>query len=284
MTHSPTIRRRRLALALLQFRRDAGLKADEVAKRLGWQPSKVTRIERNEWRLPNISDVLDLLDTYGITDETTRQAIVTLAREARKRGWWEEQYKDILGGALVGFEWEAAEIHSYEALLIPGLLQTADYAAAIFRGGRVVDEGEIRRLVEARLARQQLLERDDPPALWAIIDEAALRKHVGGTAVMRAQLEHLRRMAERPNIGLQVLPDAVGSHASMTGSFMIMDYRDPHDPSIVYREVGQPGDLFLEEPEDVASYRRKYEHLHASALSAEASAAYLEDLVEQLKK
>lgn len=283
MTYSPTIRRRRLALALLQFRRDAGLRADEVAKRLGWQPSKITRIERNEWRRPNISDILDLLDVYGITDEATRKAIVTLAREARKRGWWEEQFKDILGGALVGFEWEAAEIHTYEALLVPGLLQTADYAAAIFRGGRVLAEAEIRRLVEARLARQQIIDRDDAPALWVIIDEAALRKRVGGPDVMRAQLKHLRRMAERPNIGLQVLPDIVGAHASMTGSFTIMDYRDPHDPSIVYREVGQPGDLFLEEREDVAHYRRKYEYLHASALSAEASAAYLEDLVEQLK-
>jgi transcriptional regulator with XRE-family HTH domain len=283
MAYSPTVRRRRLSNALRQFREAAGLDSKEVARRLGWQPSKVTRIERDEWRRPTINDVMDLLDVCGVTDEARRQAMITLARESRRRGWWEEEFKDILGGALVGLEWEASEIQTFEALLIPGLLQTADYARAVFKGGRVMDRGDIERLAEARLARQRLLDREDPPSFWAVIDEAALRKQVGGVAVMRDQLHHLCRMAERRNIGIQVLQDAVGAHTSMTGGFTVLDYQAPEDPSIVYVEVGAAGDLFLEKSEDVAHYRKSYGYLRASALSADASVAYIKDLAKHLK-
>ncbi|GLW12527.1 transcriptional regulator [Microtetraspora sp. NBRC 13810] len=283
MAYSPTVRRRRLSNALLQFRLATGLDSKEVARRLKWTASKVTRIERNEWKLPSVGDVMDLLDLYEIADEATRNAVITLAREARKRGWWEEEFKGILGGALVGLEWEAAEINAFETILIPGLLQTEAYAAAVFRGGQVLGDSDVQRHVEARIARQRVLEREDPPTLWAVIDEAALRKHVGGIAVMRAQLHHLCQMAERPNVGIQILPDAVGAHVSMTGSFMILDYAAQEDPSIVYVEVGTAGDLFLEKPEDVAQYRQDYSHLRASALSASASVAYINELVKHLK-
>ncbi|MEV7965862.1 helix-turn-helix transcriptional regulator [Sphaerisporangium sp. NPDC088356] len=283
MAYSPTVRRRRLSNALLQYRQETGLDAKEVAKRLGWPASKLTRIERNEWKLPSVGDVMDLLDCYEIHDEARRQALITLARESRKRGWWEEQYKDILGGALVGLEWEASQIQTFEALVVPGLLQSADYAAAVLRGGQVLGEEDIQRQVAARLARQRSLDREDAPNFWAVIDEAALRKQVGGVAVMRHQLHHLRQMAERPNVGIQVLPDSVGAHTSMTGPFTILDYQAAEDPSIVYVEVGAVGDLFLEKPADLAHYRRKYGYLQASALSADASRGYLEDLVKQLE-
>lgn len=283
MAYSPTVRRRRLSNALRQFRETAGLDSKEVARRLGWQPSKVTRIERDEWRRPTINDVMDLLDVYGVTDETRRAAMIALARDSRRRGWWEEEFKDILGGALVGLEWEASEIQTFEAMLIPGLLQTADYARAVFKGGRVMETSDIERLTEARLARQRLLDREDPPRFWAVIDEAALRKHVGGVAVMRDQLRHLCRMAERQNIGIQVLQDVVGAHTAMTGGFAILDYRASEDPSIVYVEVGAAGDLFLEKPEDVAHYRESYSHLRASALSTDASVSYIDYLAKYLK-
>jgi hypothetical protein len=109
---------------------------------------------------------------------------------------------------------------------------------------------------EARLARQRIFDREDPPTFWAVIDEAALRKRVGGCDVMRDQLHHLCRMAERPNIGIQVIPDVVGAHTSMTGSFTILDYKASEDPSLIYVELGAAGDLFLEKPEDVAHYRK----------------------------
>lgn len=281
VTHSPTVRRRRLSAALRQYRKDAGLQADEVAKQLGWAPSKVTRIERNEWRLPRRKDVAAMLDVYGITDER-RDAMLALVDQARQRGWWEE-YRDVLGGALPEFEAEAAQIHSFEALLVPGLLQTPRYAAAVFRGGQVLEAAEVERRVQARLARQVILDRPEPPILWAVIDESALLKHVGGPDVMREQLGHLVRMAERPNIGVQVVPNAVGAHASMTGPFTILTYPSPDDPSLVYVEQSATGDLFLEKTEEVDRYRLKYDHICASALSADASVEYLSDLIEQLK-
>jgi transcriptional regulator with XRE-family HTH domain len=281
VTHSPTVRRRRLSAALRQYRRDAGLHADEVAKRLGWAGSKVTRIERNEWRLPTRKDVSAMLDVYGITDER-RAAMLALVDQSRQRGWWEE-YRDVLGGALPEFEVEASAITTFEALLVPGLLQTPRYAAAVFRGGRVMEPAEVERRVQARLARQVILDREQPPKLWAVIDEAAMLKHVGGPDVMREQLEHLVRMAARPNIGIQVVPNAVGAHASMTGPFTILDYPSPDDPSLVYVEQSATGDLFLEKTEEVDRYRLKYDHVRASALSADATVEYLSDLIDQLK-
>ncbi|GII81982.1 transcriptional regulator [Sphaerisporangium rufum] len=278
--HSPTVRRRRLSKALLAFRRQADLRAEEVARRLGWQASKVTRIERNEWKLPSVGDVLDLLDLYDVTDKTVRDAMIALARQARQRGWWEE-YRDVLGGALPEFEIEARTIRTFETLLVPGLLQTAAYAGAVFRGGQAIDDELVERRVEARLTRQRIFDSDHPPTLWAVIDEAALLKHAGGPHTMRAQLEHIIEMARRPKIGVQVLPNAVGAHASMSGPFSILEFTEA-DPTLVYVET-TTGDLFVEGDEAVSRYTLRYDHLRASALSAEASEKYLIDLVGQLK-
>lgn len=280
--HSPTVRRRRLSAALRQAREQAGLTADAAAKQIGWPASKVTRIERNEWRRPTVSDVTDLLDVYGVTDDAKRQAMSALARQARERGWWEE-FRDELGGSLVEFETEASQIRTFEALLVPGLLQTADYARAVFIGGQVLDPVTVERRVQARMARQQILERDYPPTLWVVIDEAALVKHVGGPATMREQLRHLATMAARPNIGIQVLPNAVGAHAAMTGPFAILSYPNADDADLVYVETGADGDLYLEGPQEVERYTLRYDHVRASALSADISAAYLVDLARQLK-
>ncbi|MER5645523.1 helix-turn-helix transcriptional regulator [Streptosporangium sp. NPDC002524] len=283
MTYSPTVRRRRLSAALRRAREEANLTADAAAKLLRWPASKVTRIERNEWRRPTVSDVTDLLDIYGVTDGAVRLAMTTLARQARERGWWEGEMKAELGGSLVEFETEASRIRTFQALLVPGLLQTADYARAVFRGGMVLDETMVERRVQARLARQRILERDQPPVFWAVIDEAALAKHVGGPATMREQLRHLIEMAARPNIGIQVLPNVVGAHAAMTGSFVILAYATPDDSELVYIETGASGDLYIESPEEIERYTLKYDHVRASALSADASVSYLADLVEQLK-
>ncbi|MGC5009719.1 helix-turn-helix domain-containing protein [Streptosporangium sp. DT93] len=281
-THSPTVRRRRLSSALRRAREASGMTADAAAKQLGWTPSKVTRIERNEWRRPTVSDVTDLLDVYGVTDDAVRQAMVTLARQAKERGWWED-FREELGGSLAEFETEASRIRTFEALLVPGLLQTAAYAAAVFRGGEVTDEAVVERRVQARLARQRILDRPAPPMLWAVIDEAALTKHVGGPMVMRAQLYHLAEMAARPYVGIQVLPDAVGAHAAMVGPFTILSYTNPDDSDLVYVETGAQGDLYMESPEEVARYTLRYDHVGAAALSAADSQSYLVDLAKQME-
>ncbi len=281
MTHSPTVRRRRLSAELRKLRLASGRTADEVAKLLEWTPSKVTRIERNEWKLPSVRDIRDLLDVYDVTDDEHREALMTLAREARQRGWWVD-YQDVLGPRSVAeFEAEAAQIHMYEALVVPGLLQTADYAGAVFRGGQVLDQALVDRRIAARLARQAVLDKDNPPHLWVILDDAALRKKVGGADVMRGQLRHIIDMCSRPNIAVQVVRDEDGAHAAMSGAFSIYEYATPEDGTLVYVETGI-GDLFLERPEEVSRYTVKYDHVRALALPEEASVAYLEHLAAQL--
>ncbi len=280
MTHSPTVRRRRLSKALRRFREEAGLTADEVARALDWAGSKVTRIERNEWRRPSVRDVRDMLRLYGIDDAATIDAMEALAREARQHGWWEE-YKDVLGGALPEFEAEASEIHTIQTLIVPGLLQTPEYATAVFRGGQVVDAAGIQRRVAARMSRQRSRDRADQPTFWAVIDEAALRKKVGGVATMQDQLRHLRTMAERPNITIQVLTDDAGAHASMSGPCTILTFRAEDDPALVYIETAA-GELFLEQPGDVARYADRCNHVRASALPEERSAAYLDRLIKHI--
>ncbi|WP_433368953.1 DUF5753 domain-containing protein [Streptosporangium sp. CA-115845] len=184
-------------------------------------------------------------------------------------------------GSLAGFEAAAIDIRAYHALSIPGLLQVPDYMTAIFRRGRVMDETLIARRVEARLARQEILRQDNPPNLWVILDEAALRKVVGSPEIMVQQLEHVIELSARDHITVQVLPDAAGAHAAMEGSFMILDFKEG-DGSIVYVETAM-SDLYLETKEELRGYTLIFDHARASALSAEVSAAYLTKVIDHLK-
>ncbi|GII86046.1 transcriptional regulator [Sphaerisporangium siamense] len=274
---SPTVKRRRLSHVLRQLRQSADLTATEAAKRLEWDPSKVARMERNQWKLPNVHDIRLLLDLYGVTDGRQREVLITLARESRQRGWW-ANYEDVFRSSLPDFEAGASVIRTYEALLIPGLLQTAAYAAAIWRAGQVLDEHTdhvIERHVQARLARQQVLTRESPPQLLTVIDEAALIKVVGGPTVMREQLHHLIRMAASANVTIQVLPNSSGAHAAMTGGFAIMDFSSPaDDPSLVYMETATEN-LWLETPEKHQQYALIFSRVQASALSPEESVTCL---------
>ncbi|GAA0840950.1 helix-turn-helix domain-containing protein [Streptosporangium amethystogenes subsp. fukuiense] len=282
MAGSPTIKRRRLSAELIRLREQAGLTHDEVAKRLEWSRGRLTHMEQNKWVLPDIGNVRLLLDLYQVVDPAVREAILDLARQSRERGWW-AKYKDVFGGSLPGFEAEASQIRTVELVTIPGLLQTADYATAVFQAGQVLDQTAVQRRVEARLARQAILHRDDPPQIWAVIDEAALRKMVGGPNVMAEQLSHLAQMAMRPNIAVQVLPDSSGAHAAMGSGFVILDFMGDLDPSIVYLET--PTDnLFLERPEEVQAYTLIFNRVVAAALTVEESVRYVAALVDQLQQ
>lgn len=276
MTYSPTIRRKRLSDALRQLRRNRKLTAEEVARNLGWDPSKISRIETGDWKLPRVADIERLCDVYDVTT-AERQALITLARQARERGWWEE-FKDVIGPALPGLEAEAVRIRQYQPLLIPGLLQTPDYTRALCRAGMCSD-AETERRVEVRRARQRIFDRPFPPLLWAVIDEAALRKMVGGRDVMRDQVHHLLQVTTQQNIVIQVLLDAVGAHASMGGPIVLLDYET--DPTIAYVENV---DLYLEASDAVAGYTMRYGHVMGSALSVVESREYLHQLLGQLKE
>jgi transcriptional regulator with XRE-family HTH domain len=272
------VRRRRLSHALRDLRKSTGLTAADAAKRLEWDASKVSRMERNEWKLPNVRDVKDLLDLYGVTDERQREALLTLARESRQRGWWAD-YQDVFRTSLPDFEAGASTIRTYEALVIPGLLQTAGYAQEVWRAGQVLDEGLVERHVQARLARQEILDRDSPPSLLALVDEAALLKLIGGPDGMAAQLRHLIEMAARPNVTIQIIRNTVGAHASLAGGFTILDF--PEDPSLVYLETATDS-LWLEQAEEYQRYSLIYNHVTNSASSPEDSVRHLEALVDQL--
>ena len=220
-----------------------------------------------------------LLTFYRATAEE-QESLGTLARQARQKGWW-NAYGDVLLDDYVGFEAEAATISTYESLYVPGLLQTEEYARAIIRAGRsTADTDEVDRRVAARLARKALLARDVPPRLWVILDEAVVRRAVGGPEVMRAQLARLIEACAMPSIEIQMLPFAAGAHAAMGGPFTILEYRDPAlDPTLIYLD-NDTSTLMLEEEVQVARYRLMFDHLRAKALDPDKSGDFLARVVD----
>ncbi len=282
-TPSPTARGRRLRHELRRMREEAGLTHTEVAQRLEWSASKLSRIETGQSRVQT-GDVRDLLDVYGVTDEATRDALVQLAREARRRGWW-TRYTDVLGsGTYVGLEAEASVIHTYESQFVPGLLQTEDYARAVIRAGQARPDPEaLERRVAARMARQEILTRTDPPEIWAILDEPVVSRPVGGAEIMREQLRHIIELSTRPNttLTIQVLPLSVGAHPGMNGPFVILEFQGPKDPPMVYLETATDG-LYLEEPSDIERYTLRFSHLVARALGPDESRTMIADLADRM--
>ncbi len=271
-TPSPSARGRRLRNELRRLREEAGLTHAEVARQMEWSASKVSRIETGQSRAQT-GDVRDLLDAYGVTDHETVEALVQLAREARRRGWW-TRYSDVLGsGTFVGLEAEATTINTFESMFIPGLFQTTDYAAALIRAEQArPDPDELNRRLSARMERQRILERPSPPAIWAVLDEAVISRPVGGADVMHAQLQHLIGISDRSNspLTLQILPFSAGAHPGMWGPFVVLSFASPSDPPMVYLETATDG-LYLEEPADVERYRLRFNHLVARALGPEDS-------------
>ncbi|WP_248963012.1 helix-turn-helix domain-containing protein [Sphaerisporangium perillae] len=279
MTGSPTVKRRRLSQELRRLRLLAGFNVTEAAKLLEWDPAKVTRMERGQWKLPSIHDIRLLLDLYGVTEDDRREVLVTLAREARQRGWW-EKYQDVFRSSLPDFEAGASAIRTWEIVLIPGLLQTEQYAKAVWQAGQVLDQELIERHVTARLTRQQVLVRENPPSFLALIDEAALRKRIGGAEVMRGQIHKLIEMAARPNITIQIVPDSAGAHPALEGAFVILDF--PEDPSLVYT-VTTTDSLWLEKPSEYQRYSFIFSHVMTSALSPDESVRHMTALANLLE-
>lgn len=267
---SPTVRRRRLSYLLRELREGAGYTAQHVTDTLGWSRGKLTHIEQNQWKRPNRRDIEDLLDIYEVTDTEQREAALTLVKQSRQRGWW-VGYSDVLGsGTFVGLEAEARSIRTFEALAIPGLLQTEEYAEAIIRSGGITDDDEVERRVRARMIRKQILSGPDAPLYWSVVDEAALRKS------SRGQLEYLLQV-QGPRLGVQVLPDSVGPHAALTAPFVMLDFPEP-DPGTVYVSTWSD-ELFLEKPSHLEQYESLWRHITATALSVEDSRALIRSLI-----
>jgi transcriptional regulator with XRE-family HTH domain len=275
---SPTIRRRRLGAELRKHRDAAGVTIDVVADRLGCSASKVSRIETGHTSATP-RDVQDMLDIYGVHGSDADE-LVQIAREARLKGWW-HPYSTVLTGAYVGLEAAAQNIRAYEQQVVPGLLQTEDYAVAMIRAARpdITDE-EMERRVRVRMGRQSLLISDDPIDLWAVLDEAVVSRPVGGDAVMRDQLKNLVRAADLPNITLQILPFEAGAHAGMDGTFAILDFPEVEDPNVVFAE-NATGGLFLEKNDELTKYVMIFDRIQATALSPEESRAMIAKLAEE---
>ena len=279
--YSPSVRRRRLGAQLRQLREQAGYTLQQAADRLDWARAKVGRVETSELKTVKPSDLDAMLTLYGIEDEQAREAMHQLARDAKEKGWW-WKYRDVFGAeALPDFEAEASLIRTYQVATVPGLLQTPEYAEGVFRGGRLTAPENIRRQVDARMERREILTRfDDPPRLWAIIDEAALRRPIGGAEVMRRQCDYLLRVGQLPNIDIQVLPFSIGAHAALGSPITILEFPDPMDRPIVYTDSVGAG-LFEEDPEEVANSVALFADVQAAALTTVQSAEFIETIMSE---
>ncbi len=281
---SPTVRHKRLTAEFRRLRAESGLTRDDVAGRLDWHPTKITRIETGQWTRLNLRDVRDLLDIYGVTDQAQREALTQLARDARQRGWW-HSYGDVLPSEyshFIGLEAEAASVRTYQQVLVPGLLQTEAYAGAVIQAFRPSDSAEgIDRRVAVRHERQRRITEERSLQLSAVLGEGVVHQLVGDAAVTAEQLRFLVEAGDLPNVMIQVLPYAAGAHGAMVGSFEILGFPEPIDPDVVYLE-NMASALFLEEPEAVSRYVQVFDYLRATALSPQASGDMIASAAEEL--
>lgn len=264
---SPTLRRRELGAFLRARRQELGLTVDQVAERLLCSPSKVSRMETGQ-RGATARDVRDLCALYEILDERECERLMTLAREGKQQGWW--QSYDLNFSTFVGLEAAAVSTRYCQSLVIPGLLQTAEYARALHDvvvQPRLSQE-RIDELVEVRLRRQEVLKRDPPLIISAILDEAALHRVVGGAVTMAVQLAHLVELTALPNVTIRIIPYVAGAHAAMDSMFRVLEFDG--QPSVVYVE-GLVGYIYLDQPKDIARYEEVFERLSEIALSPQES-------------
>jgi transcriptional regulator with XRE-family HTH domain len=279
----PTVRRIVLGSALRRYREVAGLTLEQAADTIRATHSKVSRVENGRVAVKQ-RDVADLLTLYGVTDAAERERLLLLARQASAQGWW-HQYTDVLPHwfeGYIGLEAAASEIRGYEVQFVHGLLQTEDYARAVIRIANAhAPEDEIERRVSLRLRRQYLLTRPDPPKLWAVLDEAALRRPPDGRTVMRTQLEHLLEVAGLPNVTVQIVPFLKGPHAAAGGPFSMLRFPHPDIPDVVYLEHLNSG-YYEDKPEDVARYLTVMHQLVTQAATPDASKAMLRSLMKDI--
>ena len=279
----PTVLRMVLGTQLRRLREASGISASDAGYAIRATHSKISRMELGRVSFRE-RDVADLLTMYGVTGQKERAAFLSLAREANVPGWWHDS-SDILPGwfeAYIALEEAASIIRSYQVQFVPGLLQTPEYArAVIWLGYEGVSASELERRVALRMNRQKLLTREDPPRFWVVLDEAVLRRPVGGPDVMRAQIDHLIEATELPNITLQVVPFLTGGHAAAGGPFSILRFAEPDLPDIVYMEQLTSA-LYLDRREDVEGYQAVMERLCLKAEPMEKTARVLSDIRKAL--
>ncbi|HUL24647.1 MAG TPA: helix-turn-helix transcriptional regulator [Streptosporangiaceae bacterium] len=271
-----------LGSQLRMLREVKGITREEAGYAIRASGSKISRMELGRVSFKE-RDVTDLLRLYGV-DEDEAATLVELAIQANSPGWW-HKYGDVLPDwfqVYVGLEEAASLIRLYEVQFVPGLLQTADYARAVVRLGQPgAATEEIERRISLRMGRQELLTKPGGPRLWAIVDEAALRRPIGGKEVMRAQLVQLLEATEQPQVTLQVMPFRSGGHAAEAGAFTIMRFPEPDLPDVVYLEQLTSA-LYLDKRDDVEKYTEVMERLSVEAESPERSVHILSGMLEEV--
>ncbi|MGC5051593.1 helix-turn-helix domain-containing protein [Micromonospora sp. DT48] len=279
----PTVLRMLLGAQLRRLRESRGVTRESAGWEIRSSESKISRMELGRVGFKE-RDVADLLTLYGVTAEQERSALLKLARDANNPGWW-HRYGDVLPSwfqSYLGLEAAAALIRSYEVQFVPGLLQTREYArAVVLLGHSTAGPEEIDRRVDLRMRRQELLTRPRPPRLWAVVDEAALRRPIGGPEVMRGQLEALLKATRTPNVRLQVIPFAAGGHAAAGGAFTILRFGDQDLPDIVYIEQLTSA-IYLDKREDLDFYAVAMERLCVEAEPPERTPEILEQILADL--
>ena len=278
----PTVQRLVLGGHLRRLRDDAGITEERAALVIRGSHSKISRMERGRVAFKE-RDICDLLTLYGIGPGDEREALLRLARESGTPGWW-QGYADILPHWVepyFGLEAAASFIREYELQFVPGLLQIEPYARAVIRLGNHPAEDEVIRRAEARMARQEILGRPQPPTLWAVMDESALRRVIGGPEVMKAQIRHLIGMCDHPAVTLQILPFAVGAHRAMGGPFTILRYTEPDLRDVVFIEQLTSA-LYLDKTTEVDSYLEVIEEVCLQAEPAARTPSVLKAALDAL--
>ncbi|MEV8065391.1 helix-turn-helix transcriptional regulator [Streptomyces sp. NPDC085995] len=277
---NPTVRRRRLGQELRRLRELKGMTAEEVAERLLVSQSKISRLE-NGRRSISQRDVRDLCGVYEVEDHRIVDSLMQMAKDSRQQGWW-HSFGDIPYSVYIGLETDAASLRVYDPQVVPGLLQTRQYAEALIAGALPeTAPADVDKRVQVRLRRQERISAaENPLRLWTVLDEAALHRIVGNSDVMRDQLEHLVEQSRLPHVTVQVIPYDMGAHPGLNGQYAILEFPDAADSSVVYIE-GVTSDLYLEKANDVQKYSVMYEHLRAQALNVEQSRQFIADIAKK---
>jgi transcriptional regulator with XRE-family HTH domain len=276
-----TVLRMLLGSQLRRLREAAGITSEQAGYEIRASRSKISRLENGRVRLKS-RDMTDLLTLYGVTDEGLRSRFLALVHQSNTPDWWTE-YSDILPDwfeTYLGLEAAAATIRSFEVQFVHGLFQTEDYARAVTCLRKGAPAEEIERRVALRLKRQELLSRPNPPRIWSLMDEAVLRRPVGGPAVMRAQFQHLIQVAELPHVTLQIVPFAQGAHAGESGSFTVLRFEERDLPDVVYIEQ-LTGAVYLDQRSDVEYYLEVVDELSSQALTPTETVRLIEQVARE---
>jgi len=282
-TLGPTVPRMLVGIQLHRLREAAGVTPERAGHAIRASRSKISRMENGRVSYKE-RDVTDLLTLYGVTDEAARTRLVTLARQANTPGWW-SKYGDIMADwfeSYLGLEMAASVIRTFELQFVHGLFQTEDYARAVtLLGHTAAPDDEIDRRVSLRLKRQDLLAGPNPPQVWSVLDEGALRRPVGGAKVMRAQLNHLTEMSRLRHVTIQVVPFDRGGHAAAGGSFTVLRFSEQEVPDVVYLEQLTSA-LYLDKHDDVDHYMEVMNHLSTEALTPVQSMRFITEISQDI--